>query len=192
MGLKKKTSLRAAPSAERLFVGGSDRVYRAIQSALIELDKVAKDCEAQWGIDRLPELVGPELRERFEAQGDRLDEAIARQDVDAVRHEAEVMARAWQALERAAKGAGARELTGEGFEGRTSDGRVVRVCRDIHEASKAMRDQPGLVAVGADEVAALWGLWEGARLVERAKATFPGAKVVATNYRESLDDEIPF
>ena len=52
------------------------REYSKVQSALVDYDKVASEFERKWGIDRLPELVNAELRERFWEPVHRLNVAI--------------------------------------------------------------------------------------------------------------------
>lgn len=170
---------------------GDNRSYDKIQSALIELDKVAADCETRWGIDRLPLLVDENLRLKFWAQQDKLDQAILENDAEAVKKEAEIMARGWLALEGAARASGARETTGKGYEATIDDKRVLRVCESYEEASKAQRDNPDLIAISVQEIAGLWKLWEGAAMVEKCKDAFPDAQIIKTS-KQRLDDEIPF
>lgn len=188
----KKRRLKPHGGIERhIHRSGDNRAYDKIQSALIELDKVASDCERRWGIDRLPLLVDEDLRLKFWAQQDKLDQAILENDAAAVKKEAEIMARGWMALERAAKATGARESTGEGYEATIDDKRTLRVCMSYEEASKAQRDNPDLIAVSVQEIAGLWKLWEGAAMVEKCKKAFPDAQIIKTS-KVKLDDEIPF
>jgi len=170
---------------------GDNRAYDKIQSALIELDKIASDCETRWGIDRLPLLVDENLRLKFWSQQDKLDQAILENDPDAVKKEAEIMARGWVALERAAKASGAQEATGKGYEATIDDNRTLRVCMSHEDATKAQRDNPGLIVASVQEIAGLWKLWEGAAMVEKCKDAFPDAQIIKTS-KTRLDDEIPF
>jgi hypothetical protein len=174
----------------------NERVYRKVQDAVIEHDKVATEYERRWGVDRLPELVPPELRERFLLQCDRLNEAIATNDADEVRRLVPVSCRAYAALEKAAREAGHAELTGETWEAAMPDGGVLCVTRNVHEASKVSRERPGAIVWSVEEVANVIGSYEAAKAVTLAKKAFPGATVEEREDRapthEELDDEIPF
>lgn len=174
----------------------NERVYRKIQDAVIEHDKVVTEYERRWGIDRLPELVGAELRERFLLQCDRLNKAIAMNDADEVRRLVPISCRAYAALEKAAREAGHAELTGEAWEAAMPDGGVLCVTRTTHEAAKVARERPEAVVWSVEEVANVVGSYEAAKVVTFAKKAFPGATVEAREDRvpthEELDDEIPF
>ena len=76
-------------------------------TCLERLDEVAATMERCWGIDRLPRLVEPELRLRFDRQRAKLEQAIAADHAEAIIVQAEGMTRAWQALDKAAAAAGA-------------------------------------------------------------------------------------
>jgi hypothetical protein len=186
----RKMSRKPEPGFTRRVFGANDRGYRKIQSALVELDKVAVAAEARWGLDRLPDLVTPELREKFHAQGDKLDAAMMMQDADAVEHEAAVMIRAWNALERAARAAGAREVSGAYWGAKMADGRLLAVCETIHDARKAAADNPDAVVLAVSEIAALWPHFESRGVIEKAKVAFPGAEVKKAG--KVPNDAIPF
>ena len=81
-----------------------------------DVDQVALAMERKWGIDRLRLLVPVELRARFDAQKDRLDQAIASNLEDHVRVQAQGMVRAWEAVDRAAVDAGNSPLCPEVWE----------------------------------------------------------------------------
>ena len=186
----KKTNRKPEPGFTRRVFGSNDRVYRKIQSALVELDKVAVAAEARWGLDRLPDLVPPELREKFHAQSDKLDAAMMMQDAEAVEHEAAVMVRAWGALERAARAAGAREVSGAYWGAKMEDGRLLAICETTHDARRAAADNPDAVVLAVEEIAALWPHFESRGVIERAKAAFLGAEVKKVG--KVPDDSIPF
>ena len=78
---------------------------------LERLDEVATTMERRWGIDRLPLLVDPELRLRFDRQREKLNQAVAADNPDIIKIQAEGMARAWQALDNAATAAGVAPMT---------------------------------------------------------------------------------
>ena len=189
---KRKAARKPMRGIQREFFGSSDRADRKIQSALVELDKVASDMERRWGVDRLREIVSPELRERFDETLDRLNAAIGLRDVDGVEKHAAAMGRGWIALENAAKSSGARELDGRHWEAALPDGRVLCVAETREEAYKVSLDRPGCVVLSVPEIAALFGIWDGKGLVTEALVAFPGAEIVEARERVELNDEIPF
>lgn len=197
MAESKKKPRGRVTKPERGFVrnasGVNERVYRKIQDAVIEHDKTVTEYERRWGVDRLPELVPPELRERFLLQCDRLNEAIATNDADEVRRLVPISCRAYAALEKAAREAGHAELTGEAWEAAMPDGGVLCVTRNIHEAAKVARERPEALVWSVEEVARVVGSYEAAKAVTLAKRAFPGATVeerVPT--LSELDEDIPF
>ncbi|MFN3349081.1 hypothetical protein [Pseudorhodoplanes sp.] len=147
------------------------------QAAIDFLDEIALAMERKWGINRLPRLVAPDLAIRFRAQQDRLNEALASGRADAIKIQAEAMARAWSALDKAASAAGANPLAPEIWECvLPSTGEVIAIVRTHEEASAIARERKG----------AVWTLEEVARAVEAfgdqvraVKRAFPGAEVTA-------------
>ena len=173
--------------------GMNDRAYTKIRDALIEHDRVVTDYEARWGVDRLPDLVSPELRERFETQCDLLNKAIWQGDASEVGRLVPISCRAYAALEKAAREAGHAELTGEAWEAPFPHGGVLCITRTIDEAVKVARERPEAVVWSVCEVANVIGSHETANAVTRAKMAFPGAVVESvTPTLKELDDDIPF
>ena len=116
----------------------SEGAMRRQQDALFDYDRKVKAVEAEWGVDRLPWLVDEALRGRFEAQMDRLNEAIDKmQDVE---HQCEVTLRGVEAMVNAAIAAGHKPLTGEYWEAPMPSGKVLAVTRDEYEAGKVAAD----------------------------------------------------
>ena len=170
----------------------NERGYRRIQAALIEHDRAVTEYERRWGIDRLPELVGPELRDRFVAQCERLNAAIDAADADAVEKLVTVSLRAYAALEQAARDAGAAELTGEYWEAALPEGGVLCVVRSVHEQARVARERRDAIVWSVEEVARVIGSLEAAKAASMAKAAFAGAVVEQVTGKGELDDDIPF
>lgn len=172
------------------------RQYAKVQSAITDYDKVASEFERKWGVDRLPELVDAELRERFWQTVYRLNVAIDKNDPDEVRRHADAAARGWYALDRAAVAAGALPPSGEGYDARIDDTRVLRVCRTIEDATVSQRERPDVVAVSVEEVARIWKIWDERDILAQAKQAFPGAEILEARVKsggeEAPNDEIPF
>jgi len=172
------------------------RQYAKVQSAVTDYDKVASEMERKWGVDRLPELVDAELRERFWQTVHRLNVAIDKNDPDEVRRHADAAARGWYALDRAASAAGALPPSGEGYDARIDETRVLRVCKTIEDATVSQRERPDVVAVSVEEIARLWAIWDQRDIVGMAKQAFPGAEILEVrdkpDEKGALNDEIPF
>ena len=172
------------------------REYAKVQSAVTDYDKVASEMERKWGVDRLPELVDAELRERFWQTVYRLNVAIDKNDPDEVRRHGDAAARGWCALDRAAVAAGALPPSGEGYDARIDETRVLRVCRTIEDACVSQRERPDVVAVSVEEIARLWAIWDERDIVAMAKQAFPGAEIFEAREKSgekgALNDEIPF
>ena len=91
---------KRVPKPSKQYYAPSQMAMRRMQDALHEYDRAATAMEAKWGVDRLPWLVEQGLRGRFEAQMDKLNEAIDSQhDVE---HQVSVTLRGLAALEQAA------------------------------------------------------------------------------------------
>ena len=164
-----------------------------VRSAIIELDKIVSDMEARWGIDRLPELIDEQLRERFNLQLDRLNKAI---DMDVgveVKTEAEAMARAYQHIEKVAIANGHKELTGEFWQAPMPDGRVVAITQNFEEQNKVSKQYPDMLVYSVQEVANILANWKDHEVAVMTKHLFPGAEVTAVREKEMIDDqELPF
>jgi len=78
------------------------------KAALATLDRTAFEMEQTWGVDTLRLYVGEELRQKFDQQLERLNEAIGSGDQERVGKAASAMTRAWRALDAAARREGHR------------------------------------------------------------------------------------
>jgi len=200
--MKKTTRTKTADRGVNAHMGRMDvRLnqiqYERIQSALTEHDKAVSEYERRWGVDRLQELVSPELRERFYQQRERLNAAIDSNDGKDVQHQVQVSIRSYAAIEKAAIEAGAKPLTGEYWECPMPSGKVLAITRDVHEAGKVARENREMVVYSIGEIANILDadLSERAKKIEQVKSIFPGATVMDVKPKpkvEMIDDEIPF
>lgn len=150
---------------------------RFAQTAVNRLDEVAHAMERKWGIDRLPKLVDPALAVRFEAQREKLNEALRSQRPDAIATQAAAMERAWKALDAAALADGRAPLAPEIWEMVIpSTGEIVAIVRTAEEASAVARERNGAVYTLAEVAVAIDAFGDQVRAV---KAAFPGASVTA-------------
>lgn len=200
MNKKTRSTRRKVPGPDRgiqrELTASYSRQYAKVQSAIVDYDRIASEFERKWGVDRLPELVDAELRERFWETIHRLNVAIDQNDPDEVRRHADAAARGWYALDHAASAAGALPPSGEGWDARIDETRVLRVCKTIDDACVSQRERPDVVAVSVEEIARLWKVWDERDIVAMAKQAFPGAEILEarakSNEKGDPNDAIPF
>lgn len=167
------------------------------RAALATYDAEVRARDVKWGVDRLPLLVEPELRDRFWAQMDLLNAAIAKGSGVEVQEAVAATVRGVEALERRAIERGAEPVSGEVWEETTPRGAVVAVCRDGSSIAK-IRDEGRVDRVYTmSEVAAIVEAWEESKAgetVNKVKSLFDGATIQSVRPKEELElnDEIPF
>jgi len=189
----RKRVVKADRFSMRRSFGPNERAIEKIRSALLVHDKTVSDYQSRWGIDRLPDLVGPELRERFELQCDKLNKAIRESNVDEVEKLVPVSCRAYAALEKAAREAGEKELTGEAWEAPIPSGGVLCITRSDYEAVKVAKERPDAVVWSVEEVARVIDAYDAAKLMSLVKAKMPDAIFSGVQAKDGkLDDAIPF
>ena len=194
--MKSKTKKRVTKAdrfSMRRDFGPNDRAVEKIRAALLVHDKTVSDYESRWGVDRLPDLVEPELRARFELQCDKLNKAIRESNVDEVEKLVAVSCRAYAALEKAAKEAGAKELTGEAWEAAIPSGGVLCVTKSDYEAVKVAKERPDAVVWSVEEVARVIDAYDASKLMSLVKAKMPDAIFSGVQAKGGdLNDDVPF
>jgi hypothetical protein len=132
-----------------------------LKAYLDGVDHVAKEAEAEWGMDRLPLLVDAELRAKFYRQQERwrtaLDAAytakvLTRGLLEDVAKKSGAMQRAWEALIAAATEAGHRPIKPWVWEAKLRDGTVAAFVQSTAEVSEGARRGPlrGRLHAGRD------------------------------------------
>lgn len=177
----------------KTYYAPSEPVMRRMQDALVKYDEAVTKLEMKWGIDRLPWLVGHELRERFDAQMEKLNKAI--EDQHDVEHQVDVTMRGLALLEQKAIEAGHQPLNGEYWEAPMPNGKVLAIVRTGYEVGKVKRENREMVVCSVEEVAKMvQAQLEQIPAVEKAKDLWPGATVekIRTATEKELNDEIPF
>ena len=167
-----------------------DSIYHAIAA----LDQVAIRYEEKWGVDRLAKLVPPETASRFGSASAKLDAALDADDADEVARRASVLARGWEALDAAATAAGHQPEEVEAWLWRDEDGKPHAFVRDVADAVKYGKQNPGVVIWSMPEVVRTAAAFaaEMGKLGTAAKTKFPGAEIVDIRDKEVPSDEIPF
>lgn len=176
----------------------NERDAKKCQDALYEYDNVVRGYETKWGIDRLPTLVEVELRDRFWAQLDLLNEAIAKGSGVEVEQAVRSTIRGCEALERRAVELGAEPVSGEVWEAVTPDGDVFALCKDREEIAKIRAEGRHGRVYCLEEVGVIIQGWEKSKAgaaVGKVKSLFDGAVIEEIKEKpinELLNDEIPF
>ena len=144
-----------------------------------ELDAVAARHEREWGIGRLPLLVGEQMAARWQAALDLLsqDRPPAGQTWDGVR---DSLARGWAALAAEAKARGHEPLPSPVAEAEWEPGRVFAVALDTHHRQalelRAKADKRTSYSVWT--VAELATLVRSIPIVSNIKDMFPGSEIL--------------
>lgn len=162
----------------------SPGVVNRMQALVDGVDHLAVEMERKWGVGRLRLLVSPDLREKFDRQAQKWNDAIWSAPLHEVEEHAGGMTRGWKALDAAAMGSGQKPLAPVVWEVRLSSGRVVALVRDGSEAHQVARDA---------RYVEVWTMEEIARVIEafpeiaKAKEVFPGALVTEVRTKTNFD-----
>ena len=170
---------------------------RAWAAATAALDRVAVDLERIWGVNRLPELVAPDLAAKFAIARQQCDQAISSGDTEAAAGKAAALARGWKALDAAARAAGHTpgDLGAVWFA--SVQGRSFAVClhtADVGALAALHRDHE---AVSLEELLRLLDANELGRFVSKANRAFPGIELSAIKSSKpaanwARGDDLPF
>jgi hypothetical protein len=177
--------------------GISEAESRAWAAANAALDRVAVDLERTWGVNRLPELVAPDLAAKFATAQEQCDEAIRSGDTAAAAGKATALVRGWKALDAAARAAGHTpgDLGAVWFA--SVQGRSFAVClhtADVGALAALHRDHE---AVSLEELLRLLDANELGRFVSKANRAFPGIELSAIKSSKpaanwARGDDLPF
>ena len=164
-------------------------------------DAEAIRCEEKWGRDRLRLLVSADMRERFDRQRFKFNQALWHGDLEDLRRESSRMVAAWKALDKAAEAAGAAPLPRDVWELTLSDGTVVAIVPDNARGCAETATGRKLQVYTLEEIGRLL---EAFPTISKIKEAWPGAAVTRTKVevydpleaigdsKDPLDDPIPF
>ena len=145
---------------------------------LAPLDALAREMEKKWGVGRLQTLVSPEWAEKFHSASVKLNAAIDKSDLVAIRERAEILMRGLRKLDELAAGAG-HEPWGRAdvWEVQSPGGRLYAICRSQID-EKNMERYDGMRVITLDEVARIIDAWDADGFVTELRAQFPGSQIV--------------
>lgn len=152
-------------------------MYIAGRAALDEADALEVELELKWGRDRLRLLVSTELREKFDRQRYLTSQARWTGGLEDVRREAQRMAKAWNALDKAATEAGAQVLDPAIWEVCLDDGTVATILREPQLENRILAEGRKINVYTLEEIAHMISAFPE---VAKVKKEFPGATVTKT------------
>lgn len=151
-------------------------------------DRLVEELDAKWGIDRLPELVSPELAAKYGAALAQLNDAIRDRDPARCAHKAAVCMKGLRKMDEEAEAAG-HPKADPGIIECDLDGWKFGIMTDARAwkaAPKATYPVFSLREIGN----ALKERGAAHPMVEAAKAAFPGSEVI--DWNKELEDDLPF
>ena len=185
---------RRERKADRLLNPGSSRAQIMCDYAIAPMDRLVTEMERKWGIERLPELVTPELAARFGDAMAYLNKCIEENDPEKCTAAANNVIRGLHAMDAEATKLGRQPASGKYLEGEL-DGWKFAILLDDREWQTAQAERPDLKFFTLLEAAIALQTKISTPPIEAVKAEFPGARVVEhrqTPMGKLIDDEIPF
>ena len=167
-------------------------IGEAIYRALRPVDETAHQMEMKWGVDRLEQLVEPELAAKFGTAKAQLDQAIDEGDPVMVAQKGGAMIRGWMALDAAAAHQLPIDQVATAWHWRHPEtDQPYAITKDNASAQVIRKLSPAPIIYTMDEVCRILTCNEMA-LVNSVKEQFPGSTVKDVRPKQTLDDEIPF
>ena len=182
----------------------SDRlIYKEARAAEIEIDytvaafdRVARQMDQKWGINRIQELVPIDMARKFGSAMGKLNEAINSQGPDEVHKRTGVCIRGLQAMDAAAEKAGHKPASTEILECKADketwivmkdDAAWQRVLKDNPEFARRRVVSPRVVALALEQY------MEAHPMLEAVREAFPGSQVTSVRpHPIDLEEDIPF
>lgn len=189
---KRPTRVKAS---DRILHGPSTVDEQAMHMSVAPFDRVAKEMDMKWGIDVLPELVEPELAQKYGQALGKLNAAIEAVDREAVVKYVGVCIRGMQAMDRAAVEAGMQPASDDVWCVEIN-GKVYGLVRDDRQWARLAQQMPNVELIGSREMALAIEVYkrsDAGKILDAVGQNFPEAEVLGfkpTN--ESIEDPIPF
>lgn len=151
-----------------------------------KLHQVEIEYESRWGIAKLPNLVSPELKAKWDTQIQKLWNAKKDNKIDDVAQLVEGCIRAYAIMEKEALGRGHKMHNVDCWDVKHPEsGQVYRIVKNNYDA-------------GIEEGVRVYTLQEVARILEKkdtinkVKGVFPDAKVFKIEGKDFFNDDLPF
>lgn len=178
---------RRQKSGDRLIAAQAREAEVRIDHAIAPLTKLTNDLDHFWGYDVLPEIVQPDMAEKFGGGLARLNAAIDEDNVDEVVKWVGVCMRGCKAMHEAALASGAAPASDEAWI-ITADGKQYALLKDGRAWQRFSEKHPKIEVVTERELILALEWYRQSRIgkmMEEVKDHFPQAEVV-----EFKDDEL--
>lgn len=187
---------RRQKSGDRLIGAQAREAEVRIDHAIAPLTKLTNDLDHFWGYDVLPEIVQPEMAEKFGGALAKLNAAVDADDVAEVVKWVGVCMRGCKAMHEAALASGAAPASDEAWI-ITADEKQYALLKDSRSWQRFSEKHPKIEVVTERELILALEWYRQSRIgqmMEEAKKHFPQAEVVGTNDKggDELCDPIPF
>lgn len=184
---------------DRITNQGATRQEIEIDFCLGAFDQRSREMDAKWGVDRLPDLVTPELADIWGRTMANLNEAILNGYAaeDTAQAKADVLAcvasalRGFDAMDRHAEASGAPKSNPDVFEIQTDQGNIA-IIKDPESWPALKAARPDLVFFTPQEVAnALEAYRVTTDFVEETTKHFPKAEIKGLTQKQFNDGGDP-
>ena len=183
---------RRAKKGDRLLASGALEAEIACDYMLGPLDTLAREMDRKWGVDRLPELVGVEMAERYGVAVAYLNKCIDAKDPEMARGAVENCLRGLRAMDDLATAERAPQATTAVFEIEV-DGFRFGILQDDACWPAAEATHPHLKCFSKRQIAnAIKAYASSLPVAQEIVDKFGPAKVTKVSTMAELDDEIPF
>jgi hypothetical protein len=184
---------RRERKADRLMSPDATKAQIECDYAIAPMDRLALEMDRKWGIDRLPELVTPEMATRYGQAMAHMNECIRLGDPAKCVAAANNCIRGLHAMDAEATKLGRKPASGAYAE-YDLDGWKIGILHDDAEWRTAEAARPDLQFFSLREAAIALKTKIDTPPIAAVKAAFPGARVVEhrTPLNTLLNDSIPF
>lgn len=179
--------------ADRVLHSGVTQEEIRCDYAVAPFDHMAHAMDRKWGVDRLVELVPPEMAERYGAAMAKLNAAIDAADPEQVSLRAGVCMRGMAAMDKAATEAGAEPASQDVWLVQ-ADGKEFGLLRDARAWQSVQEKHPGVRLISEREMILAIEMYQrslAGQMVQAVKDSFPQADVIKIP-NDNLEDELPF
>jgi len=179
--------------SDRILHSGVTQEEIRCDYALSPFDHMAFAMDKKWGVDRLVELVSPEMAEKYGSAMAKLNAAIDARDPEQVSLRAGVCMRGMQAMDQAATQSGAEPASRDVWLVQ-ADGREFGLLRDARAWQSVQEKHPDVRLITEREMVLAIEMYQRSltgQMVEQVKSSFPQADVIKIP-NNSLDDPLPF
>lgn len=179
--------------ADRILHGDLTKPEIACDYGVAPFDRMAIEMDRKWGVDRLPELVSPEIASKYGNTLAELNQALRSNDPDASIKWAEACMRGMAFMDAEAERLGHKPMPSEMIEVE-ADGFHIGILKDAAQWQDIADARPGLKLVSPRQVAMAVKFYEE-NFIDTVKGSFPDAKVIQMKpplqVDHQLNDEIP-